>query len=131
MTASEQIIRVLDELCKRFGIIVDWSKENAFPYIEQLMHKIVSYELWTSAAWVIVSIVVGYFTVRLIRWLIPGIKTHDWTSNDIYCVGAIISCFLSIVVIVMFLWNLMEIVTCLTFPEKIVYEYVSNLLTAK
>ena len=130
MTASEQIIQVLDELCKRFDIIVDWSKENTFPYIEQLMHKIVSYELWTSVAWILVSIIAGYFTARLIKWSINGLKAHDFMSNDPYIIGSIASAFFVIAIIVVFVINLMDVVTCLTFPEKVLYDFVSGLLNS-
>ena len=128
MTASEQIIQVLDELCKRFGIIVDWSKDNVVPYIEELMRKIVLYELWTSVAWIVVSIVVGYFTLRLIRWSVNGLKTSTWENNDVYIVGAIVAGFFAVAVVVAFMMNLMDVITCLTFPEKILYEFVISLL---
>ena len=30
---SDEIIKVIDELGKRFGIVIDWSSENVLPYI--------------------------------------------------------------------------------------------------
>ena len=29
MTVSEQIIQVLDALCEKFGLVIDWTSENA------------------------------------------------------------------------------------------------------
>lgn len=130
MTASEQIIQVLDELCKRFGIVVDWSKDNIIPYLEELTRKIVLYELWTSVVWILLSVIAGYFTVRLIKWSFDGLKTHDWTCNDRYIIGSIVSAFFVITIIIVFVINLMDVVTCLTFPEKVLYDFVSGLLNS-
>ena len=130
MTTSEQIIQVLDELCKRFGIVVDWSKDNIIPYLEELTRKIVLYELWTSVAWILLSVIAGYFTVRLIKWSINGLKAHDFMSNDPYIFGSIASAFFVIAIIIVFAINLMDVITCLTFPEKVLYDFVSGLLNS-
>lgn len=36
MTVSEQIISVLDALCEKFGIAINWTEENVIPYVEIL-----------------------------------------------------------------------------------------------
>lgn len=45
---SDEIIKVLDALAEKFGIAVDWTRQNIQPYIEDLCHRIVGYELTTS-----------------------------------------------------------------------------------
>lgn len=34
---SEEIIKVIDELGKRFGIVIDWSNQNIIPYLQELL----------------------------------------------------------------------------------------------
>ena len=51
MTVSEQIIQVIDALCEKFGIVVDWTNENVFPYLETLCEKLIAYEIATSIVW--------------------------------------------------------------------------------
>lgn len=51
MTVSDQIIQVLDNLCEKFGLAIDWTSENVIPYLTTLCTKLVSYEIWTSVAW--------------------------------------------------------------------------------
>ena len=41
MTVSEQIIQVVDMLCEKFGMAIDWTGENVIPYIEVLCKKLV------------------------------------------------------------------------------------------
>ena len=33
---SEQIIEVLNALCEKFGIAIDWTAENVMPYLTDL-----------------------------------------------------------------------------------------------
>ena len=48
MTVSEQIIQVIDALCEKFGIVVDWTSESVIPYLEILCTKLIKYEICTS-----------------------------------------------------------------------------------
>ena len=42
---SEEIIKVLDELGKRFGIALDWSNQNIMPYLQELLKSFIKMEL--------------------------------------------------------------------------------------
>lgn len=53
-TVSDQIIQVLDALCDKFGLAIDWGAQNVLPYAQELMGKMVSYKLWTSVMWIVV-----------------------------------------------------------------------------
>ena len=39
MQVSDQIIQVLDALCEKFGIVINWSGENVIPYLQELIKK--------------------------------------------------------------------------------------------
>lgn len=54
---SDEIIKVLDALCDKFGIAVDWSSQNILPYIETLMDKCVTYEVSTSLFWMLLAFI--------------------------------------------------------------------------
>lgn len=30
---SDEIIKILDDLGQRFGVVIDWSSENVMPYL--------------------------------------------------------------------------------------------------
>lgn len=51
-TVSNQTIEVLNALCEKFGIAIDWTGQNVIPYVKEFMKKAVNYELWTSVGWI-------------------------------------------------------------------------------
>ena len=63
MNFSSQFIEVLDALCEKFGIAVDWTSQNVMPYLTDLAARIITYEIWTSAAWIVIAAI-----VFLIAW---------------------------------------------------------------
>lgn len=48
MSFSSQFIEVLDALCAKFGIAVDWTSQNVVPYLTDLAARIITYEISTS-----------------------------------------------------------------------------------
>ena len=36
---SEEIIKILDDLGRRFGILIDWSSKNILPYLQDLIPR--------------------------------------------------------------------------------------------
>ena len=131
---SEEIIKVLDELCKRFGIAIDWTSENVLPYAEELAKKFVNYELATSILWIV------FWMVMFAIALVAAVKTTKLAIEDgwidegkallsAFCVALAIG--FGITTGVVFINNGIDIVTCLTFPEKAIFEYVSTLMRGK
>lgn len=66
MEFSKEIINVLDYLCGKFGIAIDWTSDNVIPLIENLCGKFIRYEVFTSIAWiVIIPVITGIIAVAL------------------------------------------------------------------
>lgn len=87
MVASDEIIKVLEYLCSKIGLTIDWTNKNIFPYIEQLCGKFIRWEIATSTVWIVIAVValvVAYFAKK--HWL-PMMK-------NIYGLG--IPCFMSL-----------------------------------
>lgn len=40
---SNEVIKVLDHICDKFGIAIDWSSSNVMPYLQDLMVPIPVY----------------------------------------------------------------------------------------
>lgn len=55
---SNQIIEVLNEICNKFGMAIDWTSKNVQPYLQELMTKCVAYKFATSIMWLIFGILV-------------------------------------------------------------------------
>ena len=48
MQISDEIIKVLEYLCTKIGLTIDWTSSNVLPYVEQLCGKFVKWEIGTN-----------------------------------------------------------------------------------
>lgn len=128
---SDEIIKVLDDLSKRWGMAVDWTSSNALPYLQQLAQKYVNYKLAESGLELVTGLLLFAGAMKLVK---IAKKCHcklvsgdvDIYSEDSYvytalacCVGAFIAflvCFLLVS------GAARDIITCMTFPEKMILD---------
>lgn len=124
MNVSEQIIAVLDGLCRRFGIVIDWTSQNIVPYLEELAEKFIAFEVKTSWFWIILaaSIAALFWIMSLVCSLI-----HGFNSDGSYVCGIIAIC-VTVVAIAVSGVQIYDIITCETFPEKILLREIKELL---
>ena len=127
VTVSDQIIQVLDALCNKFGLAIDWGAQNVLPYAQELMGKMVSYELWTSVMWIIILSIIMLLCAIVIKQAYEDSKNEmfldDFDAGLCKCLGLIFMlCTVGVV------WQSMDIITCLTFPEKIVFEMMQSMM---
>ena len=46
---AEEIIKIINELCAKFGIAIDWTSQNVLPYLQELMGRVATYHIvWES-----------------------------------------------------------------------------------
>lgn len=136
MTVSEQIIQVLDNLCEKMGIVVDWTSENVIPYVTMLCEKLVTYEIATSLVRIGFRLLFIIGCIILVKKLRPIYKTNLEKEKETYdCSWATIT-FVSVLLLIFFFATvtgtigreIMDVVKCITFPEMYVFEYVSALI---
>lgn len=131
---SEEIIKILDDLGRRFGIAIDWSSQNVMPYLQDLMSRYINYEVMTSVVWIVVALIV------IIGCSIGIPATNKYANevleNDPYSewdVGKWLMILIFIITIGCFIiciiCQVLDIVTCYTIPEKIIFEYLNSLLS--
>ena len=118
---SDEIIKVLDDLGDRFGIAIDWTSENALPYLQDLMSRYIKYETMTSIMWMVTG-VIGLLLG--IIFIYKGFKSDDPDEVDAGLV--LIFTFVTIACIVIIIFQISDIITVNTIPEKMIYEYLSN-----
>lgn len=129
MQISDQIIAILDDLCRRFGIVIDWSEQNIIPYLEDLSGRFIQYEIYTSIAWCVVWSVV--FVLAGITWSISGpvyLKTKSEAAEAIYVISMIIFFFALIFGIIVCAMQAFHIIECYTIPEKVLIEFIVGLM---
>lgn len=117
---SEEIIKILDDLGRRFGIAIEWSSENVTPYLKDLMSRYINYEVMTSIAWIVIGaiLLIGGITFAIICAKNGG----DLSPTICICVAACGAVMIGV--------QAFDIITCYTIPEKIIIEYINSLMSS-
>lgn len=129
MGMSQEIINVLDYLCKKFGIAIDWTSENVMPYLEDLCARYIKFEISTSIAWIILC--VGIMVLAGIIWIISGIvyaKSYNEIAEGIKCMSMICFWGFLAISIIVGMVQAYDIIECYTLPEKVIMEYLETLV---
>ena len=135
MTVSEQIIQVIDALCEKFGIAINWTSDNVIPYLEVLCGKLIKYEIGTSIAWMAIMILLSIGSIVDTKKLAPIFKKRiasqgkydvDWSIGAGFAIAGLV--ILNLATIIVVCTQIMDIIKCLTFPEMYIFEYISALI---
>ena len=128
MNVSEQIINVLDNLCQKFGLVIDWSAANVLPYLTELCGRFINYEIWTSIAWMVFMLVIS-----IVFWIVfassfKGAQKECWDpdylASWINVVSGVCAAVFSIVTILVIGVQVFDIVEAICLPEKTIYDFI-------
>lgn len=132
MAFSSEIINVLDYLCGKFGIAIDWTSENVMPYLEDLCSRYISYEVYASIAWMVIIPVITILVTIPLSILHKKAKEVEWDDCYAQTIFAVIfwvlfvgMCIASIFVVCE---QTFDIIECYTIPENVIFKYVNNLM---
>lgn len=87
---SQDIIKIIDELCKKFGIVIDWTAENVIPYLQDAYARLIKYQIimhsvysFISLAFFVSAIIIVTKTAK--AWY-KGIKNDEdnWAYESDY-----------------------------------------------
>lgn len=128
---SEEIIKVLDELGKRFGIVIDWSNQNIIPYLQELLKRFICYRNITACVWITISIAMIIGGIVMVKFLNKWRKSENYDSDyddeAIAAVGYIFSICIIALGIGLIIGNILGITKNICMPEMVVYEYIKNI----
>ena len=137
MEVSEQVIKVLDAVCDKFGIAIDWTSNNVIPYIQELGNKIITYDICNSIVWLVIGSVIPLTVAILIKKFLNKKKLEaKERMNDYYytdgsldegawcCYAMII--VLIIIAIILTTSNIESIIQDIVFPEKTIIEFITQ-----
>lgn len=132
---ANEIIKVLDELCNKFGIVVDWTDQNVLPYIQELSTKCVNWKMGISIVHLIYGIIllgIGIFGIWGIKYCHNKCKTATCSDDD--CLWDGIGFLMYFVVAIGFAGffifipsNIENIITCKMFPEKVLIDMIMEM----
>lgn len=122
MSFSSQFIEVLNALCDKIGIAIDWTSQNVVPYATDLATRIITYEISTSVAWIVIAAI-----VFLIIWkMTKNMCKEDDPDNEWFLGWAIriavgLFCFGEIS------FEVFDIIEAVALPEKTLYDFIMGL----
>ena len=128
---ENSVIAIIDAIAAKFGIAVDWTAQNVLPYLEELMHRIVSFEIGVYTFWMIfcpiVAIGFGILGYNLIKTA-KKINKYDWSDEPVGILGMI--CIIlagcaTVATLVLIPIGTLRIIECVNIPEKIFFDYVT------
>lgn len=130
MTVSNQIIAVLDAICEKFGIVIDWTASNIMPYLQDLCKRIVTYEIATSVAWIILQVVIVLLAFYVRNKKIKPLAEAD--DDDYSLIVATIVCVvIAVIAFIIVCVQVVDIIKALTIPEITVYEFAKPFLKGR
>lgn len=120
MELANNYIAILDEVSKKFGLAIDWTQQNIQPYMQELVGRVVKYELFTSIIWIALCVVL----------IVLGIKIFHSMSSDGYVdegdIATMVALFILPSIGIMF--QLFDIVRCITLPELVFLNMVQQFM---
>ena len=126
MSVTEQTSQIIDVLFAKFGIVIDWTNESVVPYLTTLCGKLITYEIWTSAAWMILNV------IPLIIWLVIVMRYREAIKDDgdmLVGVAVFGSAFTILLAGGSIMLQTMDIIKCVTFPELYIIEYIQEAIS--
>lgn len=124
---SDQIIKVLDNLCDKFGLAIDWSSKNVQPYLKELMTKCVNYKFTIDIVWICVSVLLLITGIICLTIALKSKKGHKyWDDWEFWFVLASVGALGGIIVICLIV--IPEMIACKTFPEKVIIDMAKSYL---
>lgn len=123
---SNEIIKVLDHLCDKFGIAIDWSSNNMMPYLQDLMVRITKYAIYTNILWLVMSIFIISATVFALVKIIKVARENMYDWDFIVGISSLVG---SIIIIIFFttgIYACQNLIEVNTVPEKYMIEMIRN-----
>ena len=125
---NEELIKALTELANKFGIAIDWTSQNALPYAQELMNRIVKFEIATS----IMYLVIGLMFIASVHWIIKLIKFCQrkdkeepygaWDVGAGFAIG--LTVLLPIIGMCIIFQQVYDFILCNILPEVVVLRYL-------
>ena len=131
---SDEIIKVIDELGKRFGIVIDWSNENVLPYLQELAHRFIIYRTAMGIMAIVISVILiiifGIGMKKLLEWRKSEKFSENTWDDDLFIFFlAMIGCIIGICIAAgIIIGNTAGIIQNLTIPELTILEYIKPMV---
>ena len=123
MSFSSELIKIFDDLGRRFGIAIDWSNQNIVPYIQELAGRFIKWEIGTSILWIVLGLFFIILNGVLIKPVVNKIKISS-CDEDLWIFLFVVNIVLMIVGFVIIFCQGFDIIKTIYLPELKLYDYI-------
>jgi hypothetical protein len=132
MTVSDQIIAVIEALCEKFGVAIDWTAATVMPYVEELAGRFIQYEIRTSVAWMVVIPLIAIAFWAVVKLFYKKADENHWDDDDgwfwAFITALIFAISITIAAIIVICVQTFDIIEAITIPEKTIIDYISTFM---
>lgn len=119
----DEVIKILDDLSKRFRVAIDWSSQNIMPYLKDLMDRYVKYNIGANA----MVLCLGIISAFIVFVIIKKVKETDYLEEPIVTITSVCIILLSIFSIVSVPTCIINIIRDITIPEKLFFDLIRSI----
>ena len=128
MTVSNQILEVLNGVCAKFGVVLDWTAANMLPVLENLVSKFIRWEMATSTIWLLLAVAAAAASWCIRERILKTIGKECEDYDFAFFMSAVVAVIISIIAIIVVCVQIFDVVEAALFPEKTVVEYIQALI---
>lgn len=142
---SNQVIEILNEICNKLGIAVDWTSENILPQVKIVCEKLGKYfiiqkSIMCSFGFLFTCVVIAYSifllkqflqcrTTKKDNFLFEYYKYSDSTGLQSYAlIITVIAIVIGLTGIILLGLGLLQLIKWLTVPEIAIIEYLTDMI---
>lgn len=124
---SNEFSEALDALGERFGIVIDWTQQNIQPYVQDLMQRVVQYNLVVN---IIISAISLTIFILGVYWVFKNVNNALSNSDDnaISEVKCILGIICSVFCFIILAKTIPTIIRCCYLPEVVFIKELQQLL---
>lgn len=116
-------VEIVNALFEHLGMAVSVTAETVAEWWPILVSKWTALEIGTSCVWLVLGL------IPVIGAIIALLKNHYQDSkldyDELGCIVALCALLIGLVIVIC---QALDIVTAITFPEKLIFDYVTNML---
>lgn len=136
---ADQIIQVIESLCDKFGIAVDWTVEGLTPVITELVDRYARYVAYTNALYLVIYFSLVIAGSKYIRWMRGKEREYGgmdyWNAENeteyFFCMSILVSYIIVMVIytIAVMFDIIPGTVQAITIPEFVFLNEVKSYLS--
>lgn len=122
MTFSDQFIEILNAITSKIGIAVDWTSNNVMTYVQDLIPRLMRYEIATSIAWIVFMILLTTASFLILKSSKRKTREGKYEDDAAVFFSSLMFCIFLTVTVFVVVNQTMDIIAAYTLPEQVILD---------